>query len=224
MGRRKLIRRSTNDVFAYLLTSFFFATTVFSSADEVTADSTTQMFFAQEVESILVNRCLECHAEKLEGELDLRTRATALKGSESGVVLVPGEPLKSKLYEMIYNEKMPPKHPLTDSEVDVLKKWIEDGVYFPTEPLVPKVEDQQAAEQWWSLMPLVLRDPPDSEVPEEQPIDRFIRATREFPSTMKASSCIGGNTKRISLLKKYQGFPSRRLIIWAGGSKSFPIM
>jgi hypothetical protein len=138
-----------------------------------TSHEPVEDFFEGMVEPILVNRCLECHGEKREGELDLRTRLTALKGGENGVVLQPGNPEKSKLYEMIYDEKMPPKKSLSDDEVDILKDWIENGLYYPAEPLepLPYVED------WWSLVPL---QPPvlsDTGSKAGAQIDQLIRKT-----------------------------------------------
>lgn len=143
-----------------------------ATAEPDTSESATLAFFDNQVETILFNRCLKCHGSKREGELDLRTRSTALKGSENGPVLEPGNPDKSLLFDQIYNEKMPPKHPLTDDEIEVLEKWIKDGLYYPQEPLI-----EPAPEEWWSTMPLVKKQPPESTNPHEKPIDRFIRAT-----------------------------------------------
>src|SRR5262245_19405610 len=53
------------------------------------------------VRGLLAAKCLACHgndAKDLKGDFDLRTRASAIKGGESGAAaIVPGEPDKSPL-------------------------------------------------------------------------------------------------------------------------------
>jgi len=119
------------------------------SVSAQTADNASA-FFEQKVETLLTTKCLECHGVKSEGGLDLRSRQPALEGGEHGTVLVPGDARKSKLYDLVYNEEMPPKNSLTDDEVDILKQWIDSGAHFPSEPLVGPGE----SDEWWSLMPL----------------------------------------------------------------------
>ncbi|MFP6583720.1 MAG: PSD1 and planctomycete cytochrome C domain-containing protein [Candidatus Hydrogenedentota bacterium] len=137
-------------------------------AQQPRADAVAMQYFNDHVQDVLVNRCLECHAEKREGELDLTNRAGALKGSENGVILIPGDPDESKLYELIYDEKMPPKQSLSDEEVEVLRQWIDDGAYYPDHPLIGP---PPAKDDWWSLQPLVEVELPGG---EDQPLDRFI--------------------------------------------------
>lgn len=141
---------------------------------ETSPSPETVAYFEQHVQPLLVSRCLECHGEKREGDFDLRTRATALLGSESGIVLVSGDTKASKLHELIYDEKMPPKTPLTDEEVDILGHWIEGGLYYPDEPLVGPDDGTTDREEWWSVSPLALPSVPDvSGV--TNPVDAFIR-------------------------------------------------
>jgi hypothetical protein len=89
--------------------------------------------FEADVLPLLKTKCLRCHGEKgKKAELDLRSRAGVLKGSESGPVVVPGKPLDSPLYEAVHSGKMPPgKNPkLSSSEVEILRRWIEGGARF----------------------------------------------------------------------------------------------
>lgn len=141
------------------------------SGHAMAAEIDAQALFDAEVESVLVNQCLECHGVKREGELDLRTRATALTGSENGVILQPGNADDSKLFELIYDEKMPPKKSLSDEDVETLRQWIEGGLYYPEEPLVGPLP---AKDDWWSLQPLEEVALP---IGDGLPIDRFIRDT-----------------------------------------------
>src|SRR5438105_3703520 len=52
-----------------------------------------------EVRAIFASKCMACHgndAKEIKGGYDLRTRATAIKGGDSGeAAIVPGEPDKS---------------------------------------------------------------------------------------------------------------------------------
>ncbi len=141
-----------------------------------------EQFFHDHVEPILIGRCLECHGSESKGELDLRTESTALKGGESGTCIEPGNPAESLLYEYITSEEMPPKEPLAAEEIAVLKQWIADGAYFPSEPLDPysMTTDRRAGFDWWSLQPLSAVIPPTPEgLPiawSKNPIDRFVYA------------------------------------------------
>jgi mono/diheme cytochrome c family protein len=92
--------------------------------------------FAQ-VRTILAEKCLACHGndpQQLKGEYDLRSRAAALKGGESGeVAIVPGEPEKSPFYRAVTWQddtlQMPPKENdrLSPEQVAVIRRWIAAG-------------------------------------------------------------------------------------------------
>ncbi len=142
-------------------------------------------FFRTRVEPLLVRRCLQCHGSEHKGGLDLRTRASALKGGESGDAIVPGKPDASLVWEYVSDGEMPPKQPLSKEEADVLRTWIERGAFFPDKPLDPfsATTDERAGYDWWSLRPLASAKPPAPDaIPDEwshwraHPIDRFIFA------------------------------------------------
>ncbi len=85
---------------------------------------------------ILLLRCTACHGrQKQEAGLDLRTRATILKGGKSGPAMVPGHPEQSLLLKRIHAEEMPPRPRLTEVsvkpmeavEVEKLTGWIALG-------------------------------------------------------------------------------------------------
>ncbi len=96
--------------------------------------------FDSGVQVILQTHCTDCHGEKTKArELDLRRLGSALKGSDSGPVIIPGKPEESKLYTLVRDGKMPlGKPPLSTQEVTTLKTWIEslppsvDGPRFET--------------------------------------------------------------------------------------------
>src|SRR5437899_1391094 len=82
------------------------------------------------VRPLFQSRCAKCHGDKaLKADLDLRTAAGVLKGSESGPVVVPGKPEKSLLFEKVHDGLMPPdkKDRLSAEEVAAIKAWIAGG-------------------------------------------------------------------------------------------------
>jgi len=136
--------------------------------------------FQKQVAPILVARCLECHAEAHKGGLDLRTRATALAGGDSGAAIEAGKPAQSLLFQRVTDHEMPPKKPLAAQQVAVLKRWISEGAYYPERPLDPFAftSDRRAGYDWWALQPVLRPSLPPVSKPAyaANPIDRFILA------------------------------------------------
>src|SRR5262249_12788488 len=98
------------------------------------------------------------------------------RGSNSGQVVVPRQPDKSRMWQMIYQDKMPPKKPLTQTERQVVKRWIEAG----SPGLVVKATVQAPAKHW------AFQTPARPAVPAVKQqdfirteIDRFIEAALE---------------------------------------------
>ena len=94
--------------------------------------------FALDVKPLLESTCLSCHGpEKPKGDLQLMSRALAIKGGEKGPALVPGKPAESLLYKSTilppgHDDIMPPKgDPLTRTQAEVLRRWIEQGAEWP---------------------------------------------------------------------------------------------
>lgn len=99
--------------------------------------------FARQVEPILKSYCLGCHNEEdTQGGLLLTSRSEMLKGGKHGPALVPGKSAESRLVRMIEGSlkpKMPPKgQPTpTNSEVSILKAWIDAGAPVSLKPTAP---------------------------------------------------------------------------------------
>lgn len=113
--------------------------------------------FDRQIAPLLAHRCLSCHGEgDTKGALDLRTSATSSKGGETGVVIVPGKPEESLLWQHVESNSMPPKKPLPDSEKQLLKAWIQAGAKWGSDPIDPHrfTTESQAGLDWWSLQPL----------------------------------------------------------------------
>ena len=133
----------------------------------------------KEASAIIEAKCLSCHGDARMSDLDLRERATILKGGKRGPALVPGDAEASLLYKAVRREgelQMPPgKAALTPAEVSILRDWINAGARRESTSAASN------ASSWWSF-----RKPVRPPVPAvknaswvRNPIDAFILATLE---------------------------------------------
>lgn len=135
-------------------------------------DAGAGVSFDREVKPLLVARCLDCHSgEKPSGGLDLTTPEGLARGSESGEVVVPGDPEASLLLEVVDQGIMPPKKAdrLAPGEVRLLESWVKEGARWSGGVLLPGsvTTDRRAGLDWWSLQRVVR-----PEVPRVDPLDR----------------------------------------------------
>jgi len=149
-------------------------------------------FFEKQVRPVLANRCYECHsaAKKIKGGLALDTKEATLKGGEAGVVLVPGDPEKSKLIEAVRYKnqdlQMPPKSVMPESEIRVLEEWVKMGAPDPrmekagaVAAKTGRVIDINEGRKYWSYAPVASPEVPKiphPAVPIRNPIDAFVQA------------------------------------------------
>src|SRR5439155_8434037 len=82
-------------------------------------------FFEKRIRPVLTEKCYKCHsagAEKIKGGLLLDSRSGWMKGGESGPVIIPGDPEKSRLIHAVrYTDsslQLPPKEILPSSQID----------------------------------------------------------------------------------------------------------
>ena len=97
-------------------------------------------FFEKKIRPVLADKCHKCHSvasKKLKADLYLDTREGLLKGGDSGPSLVPGDPEKSLLIEVIRYEdtdmEMPPKSKLPDAVIADFETWVKNGAAWPDE-------------------------------------------------------------------------------------------
>jgi mono/diheme cytochrome c family protein len=96
--------------------------------------------FTRDVWPIFQTHCVACHdAANHNGGLNLVDGLIA--GSESGAVVVPGQPDQSLLLRLVSEGSMPPEKAdrLTADEVTVLKNWISAGARLPGTEQFPTV-------------------------------------------------------------------------------------
>lgn len=157
-----------------------------AKADSQKADVISQ----HDVIPILLRRCTVCHGNRVqEAGLDLRTKASMLRGGKSGPAIVLEKPAESLMIQKIRAEQMPPLtrlievsiKPIEAAETEILEKWIARGApevemqpdVATTEP-DPLVSDKDR--EFWSF-----RAPQPQQVPRvthgdrvANPIDAFI--------------------------------------------------
>jgi hypothetical protein len=122
--------------------------------------------YARDVQPILAKNCVSCHGpDKQRGGLRLDRGADALKGGDSGKLIVPGKPAESLLLKKLTtadaDDRMPKgREPLSAADIRTLSAWIEAGTPWPAEtaadgphwafqpvkrPAVPQVRNAQGA-------------------------------------------------------------------------------
>jgi hypothetical protein len=138
--------------------------------------------FKSSVRGILQAKCMKCHSgERIEGEFDMGTRESLLKGGGRGTSVVPGDHKKSLLYQMTAHLKephMPYERPkLADADIARIAEWIDLGAPYDR----PFVEKDDAAwtrkviapelKKHWAYQPLTSTKPTAG----GHPVDAFLR-------------------------------------------------
>lgn len=141
------------------------------------ADIPAEIRYEQHVAPILQRRCARCHGpQEAESGLRLDRRSSLLRGGDLGEpTVVPGKPKRSFLMLVVQGEAdivMPPEgEPLSDREIEILRRWIAAGAKMPT-----AAGDEDTTPLPWSYQPLRRPDPPHS--PSlgslENPLDAFV--------------------------------------------------
>lgn len=102
----------------------------------VAIDHAAESLDQHDVLPILLLRCNTCHGPRLQrGGVDLRTRASMVKGGKNGPAMIPGDADASLMIQRIETHACPPGDQLLKffvrrppkSEIDVLRKWIDAG-------------------------------------------------------------------------------------------------
>ena len=161
-------------------------------AEQVPARS-SEVDFVRDIQPLFKKACVSCHGpEKQKGGFRLDVRAGAFTlGDSYAPSIVPGKSAESPLIQFVSGTGdllMPPSgERLTDSEIGLLKSWIDQGANWP-DVVAGHLEDKQ---DLWSLKPLVR---PAVPIPAQasndlSPIDAFLQQKREehkFPSNPEA--------------------------------------
>jgi hypothetical protein len=93
--------------------------------------------YTRDIKPILKERCFACHgALKQKAKLRLDTAAAMRKGGRHGPAIVPGQAARSLLLQRVSatdeSDRMPPDgKPLTQMQIALLRKWIQQGASSP---------------------------------------------------------------------------------------------
>ncbi len=139
--------------------------------------------FAREVAPLLENRCFLCHGsqQQMKG-LRLDRREDALRGGESGPVILPGNSAESRLIQLIAGTNptkvMPPAGDgLTTEQVGVVRAWIDQGAKWPAaEPTDSAARAQEMDFSHWAFRSIRRPLVPDVNKSTwvRNPIDSFV--------------------------------------------------
>jgi hypothetical protein len=120
----------------------------FAFALALTLSASAEINFRVQILPIFGKSCAECHnapkkdasgkMQNPKGGLRMDAPSHLLKGGSGGTAIEPGNPDKSLIYERIllpqdHEDAMPPKDkgaPLTFAQIELVKKWIEEGAKF----------------------------------------------------------------------------------------------
>ena len=167
---------SISDLRLFFLTPAILILAVGSMATQQT-ESAPAVDFQRDVRPILADKCFQCHGpdeDARQAGLRLDTRDGAFGSRLRGAAVVPADVDASLLVQRITHtdirRRMPPavmtNKVLTDEQIDVLKRWIEEGASW---------------DQHWSFEPIARPTPPavDNEAWVRNPVDRFVLARLE---------------------------------------------
>ncbi len=129
------------------------------NADELSERRSTSPSakLSEQVVNLLRSKCVNCHgAETAEGNLRLDSRELMLQGGDRGSAIVLGKPEESLLYKSVAylseDLEMPPKNPLTPTEISEIKNWLQAGANWPetksTQSPVMQAETQPIGDAW----------------------------------------------------------------------------
>jgi hypothetical protein len=158
---------------------------MFVQSVELPPAAARRIEFATEVAPLLQSRCLGCHGATLQMHgLRLDGRADALRGGESGPVILPGNSRDSKLIRMVAGSSgkfMPPAgERLSAADVGILRAWIDQGAEW-SEPGAAGLSPVKAEPAHWAFRSL--RRPAVPEVKTSgwvrNPVDSFVLARLE---------------------------------------------
>lgn len=105
-------------------------------------------FYSAQVQPIFRANCYRCHGwMNHRGGLSLSTPAGIRKGGDHGPAVIPGDPAKSLLLQLMRHEgptkdkdpgPMPPKAPkISDADIAIVEQWIKAGAIMPGDAAKP---------------------------------------------------------------------------------------
>lgn len=163
-----------------------------ASAEDIKPTPEGLEFFEKQVRPLFAKHCYSCHsvnAKKIQAGLLMDSRASLLKGGDSGEAIVPGDVDGSLLIEAVRYEsyEMPPKGKLPAKDIQTLERWVKMGAPWPEEAAPtaetdrPDFDLQQRKAEHWVWQPVTsptVPDVVDKSWPRDS-LDNFVLAKLE---------------------------------------------
>lgn len=128
--------------------------------------------FETQIRPLLISHCSTCHgltAQKAGLRLDVKS--AAIRGGDSGAVIVPGDPDHSEMFRRITSDdpeqRMPPEgERLNASRIDLIRRWIAEGANWP-ETDYDRAALRDSRRDHWAWQPIRQIQPPEIVRPEQ---------------------------------------------------------
>ncbi|MBM83625.1 MAG: hypothetical protein CMJ78_23960 [Planctomycetaceae bacterium] len=133
--------------------------------------------YARDIKPVLRERCFACHgALKQESDLRLDAGEFIRKGGEGGTIIAAGDANDSEILRRVTSEdegdRMPPEgQPLSKTQIDLLRRWIQQGAKTPASDK-PEADPRQH----WAFRVVHSDEIPavDAASANSNPIDAFL--------------------------------------------------
>ena len=147
--------------------------------------------FVDDIQPLLTEKCIECHGTNMAAAgLRLHERESAMRGGDSGAVILPGDSAASSLIWMVSGtedgKRMPlTGEPITLDQIGLLRAWIDQGAPWGGAEDGVGTDATELAEsgpyEHWAFNPIHPTKPPavENEAWIRNPIDRFVLAELE---------------------------------------------
>jgi hypothetical protein len=151
----------------------------FSAGVSHAADTTDELFEKQ-IRPLLIEKCGECHTgAQNSGGLKMESRASLLKGGDSGKAIDLEHPEQSLLLRAVRRTgdlEMPPEEALSKREIDVLEAWIKLKAPWPASSGKVLSPAGERARTHWAFQPVRKPDVPQVSDSSKvrNPIDAFV--------------------------------------------------
>lgn len=153
-----------------------------ANSQSASADEASD-FFESRIRPLLLGKCVSCHGPKTqENDLRLDSRTQVFEGTSStDRLIVPGSPEQSRLFQVLqYSEddsQMPPKGKLSESEINDVRHWIQQGAVWPEHAEFGKAAafDPDAWKKHWAFQSVQNPKLPANHIDGWHPIDSFVR-------------------------------------------------
>ncbi|MCI0524054.1 MAG: PSD1 and planctomycete cytochrome C domain-containing protein [Acidobacteria bacterium] len=170
-----------------------------------TSAQTRGVDFRRDIEPIFRANCYNCHGEKkASAQLRLDNKQLAMKGGISGAIIAPGNSKGSRLLKRLRGEgdeaQMPiGGDPLKPAQIELIRKWIDQGANWPENPQSQSSNPQSAIPQHWAFVKPGRPAPPQIKNKGwvRAPIDNFILARLE-----KQGLAPSHETDKITLIRR----------------------